>query len=150
MVHFTFKHLCACSLCICRRYFTVAACEGAGGGNGGVSDVLATAQKLVQERKLPQAVSVLEEVVDQYQDSQPLWSLYLKLKAQLCTPTRLPELYTLLSKAITSIKSYTVVFEVSEGTSLHSSWSQPADVPSLCVLYFMSARCPVLNPSTMA
>ena len=74
--------------------------------------MVAAAQKLMMERKFTQAVSTVERVLEQYWDSQQLWSLYLKLKAQLCYPTKLPELYALLSKATATSRSYAVMFEV--------------------------------------
>ena len=73
---------------------------------------LMSAQGLVRERKLGEAVTVLEQALEQHSTDKTLWICYLRLKAEMVSVAQLPEFYQLLSKAITTSQSYSVILEV--------------------------------------
>ena len=76
-------------------------------------NALVSARRLIAEKNLSQACSVLEQALRQQSTSEQLWVCYLKLRSQMVSPTQLPELYQLFSRAVTTSQSYWVLLEVS-------------------------------------
>lgn len=75
-------------------------------------DALVSARKCITEKNLSQACSVLEQALEEQRTSEQLWICYLKLRSQMASPTQLPELYQLFSRAVTTSQSYSVLLEV--------------------------------------
>lgn len=107
-----------CILDCYRRYFEVDKAQEAGQSHASSDSytspaALASAQKLIADRKLSQAATLLEKALDQHGTSKELWICYLKLKSQMVLPAQLPELYQLFTKAVTTSQSYSVILVVS-------------------------------------
>lgn len=103
-----------------RRYFTPEkdedpgkSAESASSKQSGIQELVAGARKLVSEKKLVLAVALLEKAVEKHRHSNDIWIAYLGLKSQLTLSAELSELYTLFHTAVSSCRSYSVVWEVS-------------------------------------
>lgn len=101
-----------------RRYFTVEG-EGPKQDSASPSSAESVARQLLSERKLSGAAEVLEDSLKQDSSSEDTWILYLKVKSQMASSSRLPEFYKLLRKAVSTSHSYSVIFEVRTRSYFH-------------------------------
>ena len=105
--------------CVFRRYFDTeeekrdrgGPSEDSGPSSSDTSSILASAQKLIKEKKLEQAIVLLEKSRLNLPD---VWILFLRVKAELIlvAQEQFEGLYQFFPKAVEATGSYAVILEV--------------------------------------
>lgn len=98
----------------CRRYFNVQENKSTESFSipETVSRFTSSAQKLVAEGSIQQAVVTLEEGLKVCPSSEEMWLMYLQLKSEVTSDSDVQSLYGFFSNAVAVSQSYTVVLEV--------------------------------------